>query len=83
MNPVNIYVYRYVDMSAVISIRIDDQIKQSIEELGYKPSEFLKKILFSELKKEQAKKALNWIKNNRIKTKGKMVEELIREDREA
>jgi hypothetical protein len=70
-------------MSVTISIRVDDDIKQNIEELGYKPGVYLKKILIQELKKEKSKKALAWLKQHRLKTKGKTAEELIRKDRDS
>jgi hypothetical protein len=70
-------------MSVTISIRVDEVIKQNIEELVYQPGEYLKKILIRELKKERAKKTLSWLKTNRLKTKGKPTEELIREDRDS
>jgi hypothetical protein len=70
-------------MSVTISIRVDDEIKKSIEDLGYQAGEYLKKILIRELKKEQSKNALSWLKTHRLKTKGKSVEEQIREDRDS
>jgi hypothetical protein len=70
-------------MSVTISIRVDDEIKENIEELGYKPGDYLKKILIQELKKEQSKKALLWLKKHRLKTIGKTAEELIRKDRDS
>ena len=69
-------------MSVTISIRIDDDIKQRIEELGFKPGEYLKKILAQDLKKERSKKALTWLKEHRLKTIGTTAEELIRKDRD-
>jgi hypothetical protein len=80
---VNIYVNKGVNMSVTISIRVDEDIKQNIEALGYKPSDYLKKILIQELKKERSKKALAWFKKHRIKTKGNTAEELIRKDRDS
>ncbi len=70
-------------MSVTISVRVEDEIKQAIEELGYKPGEYMKKILIQELKKERSRRALAWIKNHRLETKGKPAEELIREDRDS
>ena len=70
-------------MSVTISIRVDDDIKQNIEDLGYKPGDYLKRILIKELKKEQAKKALLWLKKHRLESKGKTTEELIRKDRDS
>ncbi|UCH88218.1 MAG: hypothetical protein JSV49_08105 [Thermoplasmata archaeon] len=69
-------------MGAVISIRVDDEIKKEIEKIGYTPSEFIKKILIQELKREQSKRALGWLKNNRLKKGKKSVEDQIREDRD-
>lgn len=70
-------------MSVTISIRIDEEIKQSIEDLGYQPGEYLKKVLIRELKKERARNTLIWLKKNRLRTNGKLVEDIIREDRDA
>jgi hypothetical protein len=70
-------------MSVTISIRVDDEVKENIEELGYKPGDYLKKILIQELKKEQSRKALLWLKKHKIKSKGKTAEELIRKDRDS
>jgi len=62
---------------------VEDEIKQDIEELGYKPGEFLKKILTQELKKERSQKALAWIKKHRLESAGRTAEEMIREDRDS
>lgn len=70
-------------MSVTISIRVEDDIRQDIEELGYKPGEYLKKILARELKRERSRRALTWLKDNRIKSKEKSAEELVREDRDS
>jgi hypothetical protein len=72
-----------IAMSVTISIRIDEEIKEGIEELGYNPGEFLKNILIRELKRERARRALNWLKKNRIKGTTKSSEDMIREDRDA
>ena len=70
-------------MSVTISIRVEDEIKQDIEELGYKPGEYLKKILKQELKKERSLRALGWIKKHRLEGEGRTAEEIIREDRDS
>ncbi|MDP6154954.1 MAG: hypothetical protein QGH39_09025 [Candidatus Thermoplasmatota archaeon] len=70
-------------MSVTISIRVEDEIKKDIEELGYKPGEYLKKILTQELKKERSLRALEWIKNHRLESEGRTAEELIREARDS
>jgi hypothetical protein len=69
-------------MSVTISIRVDDEVKRSIEDLGYNPGEYLKKILIRELKRERARNTLSWLKDHRLKTKGKSTEKQIREDRD-
>ncbi len=69
-------------MSVTISIRIDEEIKQGIEDLGYQPGEYLKRILIRELKKERARNTLAWLKKNRLKIKGRSAEALIRKDRD-
>ncbi len=70
-------------MSVTISIRVDEEIKESIEELGYKPGEYLKEILIKELKRQRSRKTISWLKTHRLKTKGKPAEDLIREDRDS
>ncbi len=69
-------------MSVTISIRIDEELRDSIEDLGFTPGEYLKMILIKELKKEQARRTLNWLKKNRLKGQVKSSEDLIREDRD-
>ena len=78
-----IYIDNGVNMSVTISLRVEDEIKQEIELLGYKPGEYLKKILIQELKKERSLRALAWIEKNKLKPKGKTAEQLIREDRDS
>jgi hypothetical protein len=55
-------------MSVTISVRVPEDIKKQIEELGYTPSEYLRKILIKEL--------------NRLPAGEKSVEQEIREDRD-
>ena len=70
-------------MSVTISIRVDDDIKRNIEELGYQPGEFLKKILIRELRKERSKKTLKWLNAHRLKVKGESSEKQIRRYRDS
>ena len=70
-------------MSVIISVRVDEDIKNEIETMGYKPGEYLRKILIAELKKERGREALSWLSKNRLKSKGKSLEELIRADRDS
>jgi hypothetical protein len=70
-------------MSVTISIRVDEEIKQTIEDMGFNPGEYLKNILINQLKKEKSKRALDWLKKHKIKSRNKTAEELIRIDRDA
>ena len=70
-------------MSATISIRVEDEIKGEIECLGYKPGEYLKRVLLQELKRERSLRALKWIKKHRLENEEKPAEALIREDRDS
>ena len=76
-------VHRSVTMSVTISVRVDDEIKREIEELGHTPSEYIRKILIRELKKEHSQKALAWLKTHRLPSEEKSVEEEIREERDS
>ena len=64
-------------MSVTISVRIDENVKDEIEQLGYKPSEYIKNLIDKEIKKEKAKRALSWIRKNRLPAGEKTVEEEI------
>ncbi len=70
-------------MSVTISVRVEDHIKNDIEDLGYKPGEYLKMILYQEIQKEKSKKALQWLKKHRLNTDGATVEDSIRKDRDS
>ena len=70
-------------MSVTISVRVDDEVKKEIEELGYTPSEYIRKILIRELKKEHSRRAVEWLKKYRLPAGEKSVEEEIREDRDS
>jgi predicted transcriptional regulator len=70
-------------MSVTISIRVDDEVKKEIEELGYNPSEYIKKVLIRELKKERSRRALVWLEAHRFPPGEKSAEEEIRKDRDS
>ncbi len=76
-------VHKVVNMSVTISVRVDDEIKKEIEELGYTPSEYIRKILIRELKKERSRRTLVWLEAHRLPSGEKSVEEEIREDRDS
>lgn len=70
-------------MSVTLSIRVDDEVKKEIEELGYDPSEYVKKVLIKELKKERSRRALAWLEAHRLPPGKKSVEEEIRKERDS
>ena len=70
-------------MSVTLFVRVDDEVKKEIEELGYTPSEYIRKILIRELKKEHSRRAMEWSKARRLPSGKKPVEEVIREDRDS
>ena len=70
-------------MSVTISVRVDDDVKREIEELGYRPGEYLKRIIEEELERERSRRALEWISEHRLEPDGPPVEQLIREDRDS
>ena len=70
-------------MSKTLSVRVEDGVKEEIEALGYAPNAFLKEILLRELKKKRARRALSWLKKNRLEAGENSVEDIIREDRDS
>ena len=70
-------------MSTVISVRIDDESIEAIRKMGYKPSDYLVRILKAQLKLEQSRHALNWFKKNRFKSDGTTGTDIIRKDRDS
>jgi hypothetical protein len=69
--------------STVISFRVDDEEVAEIESLGYKPSDYAKRALEKELKRERTKKALAFFKKNRVLDPSTTAEDMIREDRDS
>ena len=65
-----------------MSVRIEEELKQQIEDLGYRPGEFIKQMLDREVKKAQSRRALEWIKDNRVPGGSKNTEDMIRRDRD-
>ncbi|MFO8052182.1 MAG: hypothetical protein R6V01_10885 [Thermoplasmatota archaeon] len=70
-------------MSTVVSIRVDDETIERIRKLGYKPGEFLSKVLDEQLRLEQSRRSLEWFKKNRFKRSGVTGTEMIRKDRDS
>jgi hypothetical protein len=72
-----------VYMSTVVSVRIDDELIETIRKLGYKPSDYMVKILNAQLRLERSKKSLRWFKKHRFKADGTSGADLIRRDRDS
>jgi len=70
-------------MSTVVSVRIDDAMVDSIRKLGYKPGDYIVKILSAQLRLEQSKRSLLWFKKHRFKADGTTGADIIRQDRDS
>ncbi len=70
-------------MSTVISIRIDDESIEAIRKMGYKPSDYLVRVLKAQLRLEQSRRALKWFKKNRFRADGTTGADIIRKDRDS
>lgn len=70
-------------MSVVISVRVDDNTRDIIEEMGFTPSEYIRMLLDRELKRERSKRTLEWLRKNRIPGTGLSSTEMIRRDRDS
>lgn len=52
--------------TVVIAIRVPEEVKKEIEELGFKVHVFVKEAVEEELKRRRSEEALRWIKANRV-----------------
>jgi hypothetical protein len=69
--------------TVVIGIRIPENVKKEIEELGFKVPTFVKEAIEEELKRRKSGEALDWIRANRVgKQRGFDSVKVIRESRE-
>jgi len=50
----------------VIAVRVPEEVKREIEEMGFKVPEFVKEAIQIELRRRKAEEALRWIKDNRV-----------------
>jgi predicted transcriptional regulator len=66
--------------SVVLSVRIPEEVKKSIEELGYEPTRFAKDAILDAIERERAKRSLTWIRGHML-TMEEGVTEIIRHDR--
>jgi len=53
----------------VIAVRVPEEIKKDIEELGFKVSAFVKEAINEELRRRKAEEAMKWIRENRVSGK--------------
>lgn len=67
--------------SAVVSVRIPEEVKRAIEELGYEPARFAKQAILDAIRRERSKKALVWLKEHRV-VLDEDVSVMIRRDRD-
>ena len=70
-------------MSITISVRVEDQIKEDIEKLGYTPGDFTKRALMKELKRVKHQNAMDYFKENPLPPGEEPVEVMIRRDRDS
>ena len=70
-------------MSAVISVRVEDDIKEEIERLGHNPSDYLRALLLRELRRDRSARAIEWLKKNRLPAGKQPSYHSIRQDRDS
>lgn len=67
--------------SVVLSVRIPEEVKRVIEELGYEPTRFAKQAILDAIRRERSRKALVWLKEHRV-VLDEEVAVMIRRDRD-
>jgi len=50
----------------VIAVRVPEEIKKDIEELGFEVSAFVKEAIWKELRRRRSEEAMKWIRANRV-----------------
>lgn len=50
----------------VIAVRIPEEIKRDIEDLGFEVSTFVKEAIKEELRRRKSEEAIKWIRANRV-----------------
>jgi len=75
-------VYDGVNMSKIVSVRLEDEYIETINEMGLKPGPFMRELLIREIQKRKRKEALKWAKENREPASIDIVKE-IRKDRDS
>lgn len=70
-------------MGSVISIRVEDDVVADIERLGFKPGEYLKRILENEIRKDRSRLALGRLRARMAPKGPEPAQTLIRRDRDS
>ncbi|MFQ6125514.1 MAG: hypothetical protein ACE5R6_13065 [Candidatus Heimdallarchaeota archaeon] len=52
--------------TVVIAVRVPEEVKREIEELGFKVPIFVRKAIEEKLRKRRSEEALRWIRENRV-----------------
>ena len=50
----------------VIAVRVPEETKRDIEELGFEVSAFVKEAINEELRRRKSEEAIKWIRENRV-----------------
>jgi len=50
----------------VIAVRVPEEVKKDIEELGFEVSAFVKEAIREELRRRKSEEAMKWIRANRV-----------------
>jgi len=50
----------------VIAVRVPEEVKKDIEELGFEVSAFVKEAIREELRRRRSEEAMKWIRANRV-----------------
>jgi len=50
----------------VIAVRIPEEVKRDIEDLGFEVSAFVKEAIGEELRRRKSEEAIRWIRANRV-----------------
>jgi len=53
----------------VIAVRVPEEIRRDIEELGFEVSAFVKEAIREELRRRRSEEAMKWIRANRVSGK--------------
>lgn len=78
----SINVYNGVNMSKIVSIRLEEEYIDIINEMGLKPGPFMRELLIKEIQKRKRMEALKWAQENREPAIIDIVKE-IRKDRDS